>query len=494
MEDPKNSSALWENNEEDTIDLIEMVFNFFRIAKRFWWLFIGLVATGIIAMVAVSYVSYSPMYRCEVTFTVSTGDDESFYYSVSTANQMSLTFPYILDSSYFRSVLLDALGLDSLNGTITAETIENSNLVTMRVESPSAEDARSILDAALAVYPEVSWFVLGDIEFHLIDDIETPTAPYNEPSLWRILGYGGLGGLAAAVLIVGLMALFNHTIKTTEDMERMFSLVCLGALPQVRQKARKNSAARRCLSVLDPRTPHAYRESMHALVARVRDIMRKQQDAKILLVTSSVAGEGKTTVAINLAEQLARGGDSVLLVDLDLRRQQHAVLLDCDGGVSIADVLRGQRSEFIKRLKQRGLYLLGGRRPVDNPEKVLGDPNLGKILGALRGQMDYIILDTPPCGLFQDAAILADYADATLLVVGYDTVVKGDISEVLSMLESRRAKVLGYLFNSYPQTGSHYGYGYGSYGYRKYGYSNRGSGYGGQAEEKAEEDTAFSAV
>ncbi len=91
----------------------------------------------------------------------------------------------------------------------------------------------------------------------------------------------------------------------------------------------------------------------------------------------------------------------MLLVDLDLRRQQHAVLLDlCDGDVNVADVLRGLRSEFIKRLKQRGGYLPGRCRPVDNPEKMLGDPDLGKILRALRGRFDYIILDTPPCGLF----------------------------------------------------------------------------------------------
>ena len=79
-------------------------------------------------------------------------------------------------------------------------------------------------------------------------------------------------------------------------------------------------------------------------------------------------------------------------------------------------------------------------------------------------------------------------------MVGYDTVVKCDISEALSMLESRRAKLLGYLFNSYPQTSGHYGYRYYGYGYGRYDYSNRGSGYGGQAEEEADEDTAFSAV
>ena len=95
---------------------------------------------------------------------------------------MSRTFPYILDSSYFRSVLLDTLETDTLNGEISAETIENSNMVTMTVSSPSPEDARSILEAALSVYPEVSRFVLGDIELNLIDEIQTPLWPITCPA------------------------------------------------------------------------------------------------------------------------------------------------------------------------------------------------------------------------------------------------------------------------------------------------------------------------
>lgn len=490
MEERKTAGLTAERDDADEIDLLELASGFWRIAKRVWWLFVVLMAGGIVAVYAFSYASYSPMYRCEATFTISTGDDSSFYYSVNTAGQLSKTFPYILDSSYFRSVLLDALGTNTLNGTITAQTIENSNMVTMQVESPSAEDARAILDAALAVYPEVSRFVLGEIEFHLIDEIQTPTAPYNQTSLKRVVGYGGLGGLAVAVLIVGFMAFFNNTIKTAEDMEKLSSLPCLGALPEVRQKARKNSQVKRYISVLDPRTPHGFRESMHALEARLRDLMA-QQKAKVLLVTSSVASEGKSTVAINLAEQLARNGDCVLLVDLDLRRQQDAKLLGCSGGLGVAEVLRDRRAQqsgFIQRLKKRGFYLWGGSRPADNPAEVIGNRNLRKMLEALRDQVDYMILDTPPCGLFQDAALLADYADAALLVVGYDTVGRSDVLEALSMLESRRAKVLGYLFNAYPQTGSHYGYG--RYGYGKYGYSGYGAKYGDLSEE-AEEERAF---
>ncbi|HIS52643.1 MAG TPA: P-loop NTPase [Candidatus Onthomonas avicola] len=490
MEEPRAVIGGNLDQDDDVIDLAELAGNFFRIAKRIWWLFVLLVVAGIAGLYLFSYIRYSPLYRCEATFTISTGDNNSFYYSVSTADQMSRTFPYILDSSYFRSVLMDTLGTDALNGTISAETIENSNMVTMRVDSPSPEDARAILDAALAIYPEVSRFVLGDIEFQLIDEIQTPTSPYNEPSLRRILAYGGLGGLTLATLIVGLMALFNNTIKTSEDMERLSHLECLGALPEVHQKARKSSAVSRYFSALDPRSTHGFRESVHALEVRVRAAM-EESGAKTILVTSSVAGEGKSTVAINLAEQLAQGGKRVLLVDLDLRRQQIAKMLGCKESISVPEVLRDPKAQaegYIPLLERQGFYFWGGHTMVSRPAEVLSNRTLRQMLHILRDQLDYIVLDTPPCGLFPDAAMISDCADTALFVVRYDTVTKGEISEALSMLDSRQIGVLGYVFNAYPQTSSHYGYG--RYGYGKYGYSGYGAKYGRAAETAAVPESA----
>lgn len=497
MEEQKTIAARTAPNSEGEIDLVELAGNFFRIAKRLWWLFVALVVVGVGGMFAFSYIGYEPLYRCEATFTISTGDNSSFYFNTNTADQMSLTFPYILDSSYFRSVLLDTLGTDTLNGTLSASTISNSNMVTMRADSPSAEDARTILDAALQVYPEVSRFVLGDIEFHLIDEIQTPTTPYNQPSRRHIVGYGGLGGLAVAVLIVGLMALFSNTIKTVEDMEQVSSLECFAVLPETKQKARKNSTASKYLSVLDPRTTHGFRESIRSLASRLQNATQKA-NAKTILVTSSVAGEGKSTVAINLAEQLAQSGARVLLVDLDLRRQQDAILLNCNGGLSVAEVLRDKNTlntGFIRRLKRRSFYLWGGKKPVNNPTEILSDNRLYRILDKLREQVDYIILDASPCGLFQDAAIVADWADAALMVVRYDSVTKSNVSEALSMLDSRRASVIGYVLNAFPQSSTGYGYGYGRYGYGKYGYGAYGSKYSELPEEEvAEEDPTLAPV
>ena len=493
MEKQKNVPMSQADQDEEAFDLAALVSNFLRIARKAWWLFLLLAALGVGGMYAVSYLNYTPTYRCEATFTLTSGDGSSLYSSVNSASQLSRTFPYILDSGYFRSVLMDALGTDTLNGTIEAETISSSNMVTMRAESPSPDDARAILEAALSVYPEVSRFVLGDIQFNLIDEISTPTAPVNAPSLRRILGYGVMGGVCLTALIVGLVALFNNTIKTAEDVEAVSSMVCLGALPEVHAKARKKSAASRYISVLDPRTSHGFRESVRAMDVRFRDAL-DERGAKTVLVTSSIAGEGKSTVAINLAEQLAKGGSRVLLVDMDLRRQKDAGLLGCKGSYSPAEVLHNpesQKAGFISRLKKRKIYFWGGRKPAEHPIETLSDKRLHQMLDALRDRVDYIILDTPPCGVFQDAAVLADLADAVLFVVRFDKVSRRNVQEALSMLEGRKATVVGYILNACPQTESGYGYGYGRYGYGKYGYGSYGAKYGEIPMEEAEEDAAL---
>ncbi len=460
---------------KDELDLLRLLMNFLDLARKRWWLFALTMCLGIVISLVVSFVNYTPMYQCQATFTVSSKENSGFYYSANAANQMSKTFPYILGSNYFQSVLLDTMDEDHLNGTITAQTIENSNMVTIAVSSTSAEDARNILEAALQVYPEVSRFVLGNVEFQLIDEIQTPQEPFNQPNIQRVIGVGALGGLLVVSIVFLLIALLNNTLKTIEDIERFSNLDCLGVLPEVKQKARKNSRTDPLISVLDQRTPYGFRESMSSLALRIQTALHAK-NGKVLMVTSSAAGEGKSTIAANLAMQLAKEDKWVVLVDLDLRNSRDAQLLDIPNGINVADVLRNPQlleKDFVYFSKSHGIFFWGGNGREANPASLLSGAKLREILEWLKSRVDYVILDTPPCGMFQDAAVLADCADASLLVVRHDAITESNMRETLSLLNSTTISVLGYVLNGYPQTTSHYGYGrygYGKYGYGKYGY------------------------
>ena len=270
-----------ENREDDEmeIDLVLLFRAFWKSFTKLWWLVLLLILAGAGGFYAFQNLRYEPLYASSATFTVATGDGESgtynFYYNSNTADQMSRTFPYILDSSFFRSALLERLGTDTLNGTITSETVENSNMVTMRVESPDPEDAREIMDTALEIYPETERFVLGDIQFNYLNEPETPTEPFNHIGLRRTLVLGGGAGALAGILILGLMALFRRTARNPEEMQKITSLRCLAMIPQVRFKARKKQKKQK-ISVLDKRISYGYRESLRALEIRLENMLAKE--------------------------------------------------------------------------------------------------------------------------------------------------------------------------------------------------------------------------
>ena len=133
---------------------------------------------------------------------------------------------------------------------------------------------------------------------------------------------------------------------------------------------------------------------------------------------------------------------------------------------------------------------------MSKPAQILSHPQLGAFINAMKKKVDYVILDTPPCGIFQDAVLLAEHADAVLYVVKYDFVPQPKIREGLSFLRDASSKFAGYVFNAYPQNMNDYGYGrygYGKYGYGRYGYGKYGgrygSRYGGDNQEDIEVDT-----
>ena len=475
-----------DGEDEIILDIGALLSGMWKGLRRLWWLVLLLVLLGAGGSFAFQRFFIQPAYRCSATFTVEIADggsgSYSFYYDANAADQLSMTFPYVLDSSFFRNSLLEYMGTQSLGGTITAETISGSNMVTMTAQSASPENARALLDAALAIYPDTARFVLGDIRFNMIDGAKTPQAPYNRMGTARCLAFGGAAGLAVALVILGVFAFFRRTARDPEEMKKVTSLRCLACVTQIRFKARRGQGAE-AAAVPDERLPYAYRESMRTLQYRVAREMDKGED-KVLLVTSTAGNEGKSTLAAGLARTLAARGSRVLLIDGDLRKQSDAKMLGLRRGYGLEDVLRGKKKarEAVRRVKKSGIYFLGGFRPVKQPASLLAGRNLAAALEEMRPLMDYIIIDTPPCGLFQDAGIFAEYADRILYVVKYDYVSQKEVLAGFASLQDRGAAFLGYVFNGCPESAGGYGYGYGRYRYGSYGYGRYGYGY--RKEEK----------
>lgn len=479
MDEQRIKKAMMED-EEIEIDLIGLVFDFFKILREYWGLFIGIVLIVTISLTSFQYLTYSPMYRCEAIFTVATGTEDkqsgvtsyNYYYSSSTADQLSKTFPYILESNYFKSVLLENLGTNYLNGTLSSQTVTDSNMVTMSVVSSQPQDALQILTTAIEIYPEVANFVLGDIQFHMINNAKLPTTPYNQITFLKTTGFSALIGSIVGIIILSMMALLRKTIKTQEQMSQISSLKYLASIPTVKYKARHKESSH-YISILDHRTSYSFKEGLRSLQIRL-DRLLQRQNHQVIIITSSVPGEGKSTISVNFAQTLAAHGKKVLLIDADLRKPSLGKRLDTFESKGIKDFLNDSEINMdkIDYIEKGQLYFIGNQEVESNPVAVLSDERLEGLFEKLKSLFDYIIIDTPPCGMFQDAQLIQDFADALIYVVKYDLIPSQKILEGLSLLKNGHCQ-MGYIFNLCSSFSNDYGYGRYGYGRYNYGYGNK---------------------
>ncbi len=211
------------------------------------------------------------------------------------------------------------------------------------------------------------------------------------------------------------------------------------------------------IAIIDPRTPHA--EQYRSLRTRVLHAGEKRK-VQAVVVTSAGVAEGKTITALNLAWLLAQtDGVRALLLDGDLRQPCAANYLALDAPIGLSEVLAGEAAlhDSIVRLEPAGLHFLPGGTARDDCAELLAGPKFSAVLAELRRTFNYIIIDAPPLGLFSDATVLINRADAALLVVRANKTRYGTLDRVLEPLP--RERLLGIVLNSAeaaPDSSSYY--------------------------------------
>ena len=236
------------------------------------------------------------------------------------------------------------------------------------------------------------------------------------------------------------------------------------------------------MRITNPILSFRYVESCRLTATKVRNYMDRRK-AKVLMITAVMENEGKSTVAANIALSLAQEGSKVLLVDSDFRKPAIYKIFEIakDEVNDLPAVLRtgeGIRN-IITKLKDENLYFILNQKGTSRIESLLANGTLRGIIDFARTQFDYVIVDTSPMGLIPDVEDIAQYCDATALVVHEDMVLTKNINDAIDTLSETRAPVIGCIFNDATPIlrfgGSSYGYG---------GYHSRYGGYYGKQETK----------
>ena len=226
------------------------------------------------------------------------------------------------------------------------------------------------------------------------------------------------------------------------------------------------------------------------------------RDVKVIVITSCLDNEGKSTVSQGLAKGLANNGERVLLLDADLRKSVFAVKAKAEGSiVGLSQVLSGQVAvdDAIYETNCKGLDMIFAGPFPPNPSEMLAGKNFAALISSLREEYDHIIIDAAPLGLVVDASVIAGVCDGSILVVNRGQIKSRTAQNVKKQLERSGCRVLGVVLNQTTRRNARSSYGYYYYSrygrhanyryYRKNGYSygyGYGYGYGAGSSDSTE--------
>ncbi len=478
-----------QENDIRLIDLDKLLDMVIKAVRRFRLPILSVVCVSALLCAAYSFLTYVPYYESQATLTVNTVDSSLIVGSGDA--QVKESLPYILDSQYMKNLVLDDLAMNSFPAEIRLESKELVNLFILTVRAGDAKTADLILNSVLKNCPRASIYVLGKISFEVLDQSGVADTPVNQLDLLREAAVGGLIGAVLSGAVLALYLLTRRTIASEEDLKQYLSIECLASLPQITFKKRRKEIAR-YVHIKNPIVGTFFLEMVRTMRSRVK---RAADSAgkKVLLVSSSVPEEGKSTVAINLALSLAEKNQKVILVDLDLRNpsvyKNLGLRFKKDFGMDT--VLNEQRDWHVLIFHHEvwNMDILGGTVPSANPIELLNSQSFHAMMDQLREEYDYVILDTPPAAMLSDAVNIAQQADAAIYVVKQDYARIERIAEGMDAFGVSRLPILGVVMNGMQSVSRRYG-GYYSY-YGRYGrYGNYGS-YGRNNNAEADGSSDF---
>lgn len=364
---------------------------------------------------------------------------------------------------------VDKLGLDmsagELQANVTASSKADTVLIDVHVLNASPVLARDIANT------------LSDEFVALVRELETPengAAPDARvvieqrasipdkpvvPRTARNIAIGFALGLLLGIAVAIVRDLLDNTVKDRTTLEEITQSGVVGSIPLDKERRKQPAISFDTDSSIIAEAFRKLRTNLQFLTI--------DNPPRVIVVTSSMPSEGKTTTAINLALALAEADHRVVLVDGDLRRPMLHKRLDLVGPVGLSTVLSGatQLSDALQKTRFPRLHVLTSGIVPPNPSEILGSQSARKLLSELRAKFDYVIIDSTPLLAVTDAAILAAGADGVLIIARFGHTKRDQLSHAVRNVEDVGAPLLGAVFTMMPTRGaSSYSYGYSYYG------------------------------
>jgi capsular exopolysaccharide synthesis family protein len=437
-----------------------------------WWLpVLGLVVGGAVALAA--SLLQTPQYTSHTQLFVSTTDSAttSDVFQGSQFSQQRVTsYAQLLTGEELAGRVVDRLDLPLSPGQLTREiaatAVTDTVLIDVTVTDPSAERAQRIADGLGREFISL----VGDLEtpesggaspvkVTVTDSPEVPSSP-SSPQTTRNIALGLLVGLLIGAALAIARARLDRSVREAEEASELAGAPVIGVILRDDSLQTQHTIDRNSQS----RTAEAFRQLRTNL-----QFLNVDEPPKVIMISSAVPSEGKTTVAVNLAITLAEAGRQVVIVEADLRRPRVTRYLGMVGGAGLTNILAGsaELDDVLQQYGDDGLSVVAAGPTPPNPSELLSSSHMFRLIDDLRGKNDFVLIDAPPLLPVADSSGLAVMVDGVVLSTRYGTTRKEQLQQARATLDRVGARTLGVILNIVPPKAdvtSAYGYGY-TYGY-----------------------------
>lgn len=446
------------------------------------WVVILIAVAVWIGLGSAAEMLYVPEYTSEATVAVGTkGKNTNTLNSLNLTKQMAGAFGEVFSSNVLLDKVRSDLKGETIDGTIAAKAINETNLMVVRAVSGNPRTAYLMLQSAFKNYESVSGYLFSNVALRIIKEPSVPFTPSNSSPLkeGRTAAAAAAAVLAAAAIVA--VSISRFTVKTRSAARANLDGNILGLIPfEKKGNVLKEwfRPQKKALLISSAAVSMSFTEGYRKLAARLEHHMRKRGQ-KVLLITSVSENEGKSSASANIALALAAKGRKVLLVDLDLKKpaQDKMFAGNLEVQASLEEYLSGEKTaeEVLHYNQSLRLYTVFLRKGLEDSGKWAGSDRLGQLVKEYKSRMDYIILDTSPMAVSADAEYLMAQTDVVALVVRQDWTDVGSINEAADNIRQSKKDFAGFILNGFIGKGAFPGR-YGEYGYYRYGQRRESDG------------------
>ncbi|CAN7469458.1 polysaccharide biosynthesis tyrosine autokinase [Arthrobacter sp. LjRoot78] len=464
-----------------------------RLVRRNWILIVSTALAGLLIGGATSVLT-TPTYSSDTELFVAIQGSGSVQ-----ELQQGNTFGQARVQSYVKTVgsplvlqpAIDALGLDISSAELASRVQASADLNTVLINISVVDDspvqaaaiAQAVADSLVKAVDALEKPTQGGaspVSLSIIKPATAPSAPTTPNTRLNLL-LGLLTGLALGVGTAFLRSTLDSRIRGEADVRHVTGAPLLGGISFDQDAARS--------PLLTQTAPQSARAESFRQLRTNLQFANVSGRARTILITSSLPGEGKSTTATNLAIALAQAGQSVCLVDADLRRPTINEYLGLDRNVGLTTALVSDIdvTELLQPWGDDNLFVLASGQIPPNPSELLGSTSMHHLIKRLEETFDTVIIDAPPLLPVTDAAVLSQHVGGVVLVVGSEKVKRQDLEKSVNALELVDAELLGVVLNRLPTKGPD------SYAYTYYTRQDDSTAKTGKAKRNSTVDHAVSA-